>query len=101
MNREEYEDLYRRAWLAQLDIDKAKNKKLQTKPVDYQQAKTNGLKGGRPKKLSDKAAVVNRMIVKGMTMRDIGDILGISHQAVMQIKQRYGLPRHAAVESNK
>jgi hypothetical protein len=101
MNREEYEDLYRRAWLKQLDIDKANNKKLQTKPVDYNKARENALKGGRPKKLSDKAAVINRMIVKGMTMREIGDILGISHQAVIQVKQRYGLPRHAEIKSDK
>jgi len=107
MNREAYEDLYRNAWIKQNIIDREKNKRLREPVIDYQKARENGLKGGRPssqrpeghepknlKPLSEKAAVVNRMLLKGMKLRDIGDILGVSHQSVSSIKQSYGLPRH-------
>jgi DNA-binding NarL/FixJ family response regulator len=106
MNREAYEELYRAAWLKQNKIDREVNKKLQAPEVNYQQARENGLKGGRPSqradvqaprditiKLSPKAKVVNRMLNKGMKLREVGEILGISHQAVSHIKQQYGLPR--------
>jgi predicted transcriptional regulator len=33
------------------------------------------------------------MLKQGMTMQDIGNIMGISQQAVSQTKIRYGLPR--------
>lgn len=106
MNREAYEDLYREAWIKQNRIDRENNKRLQAPAVDYQQARKNGLKGGRPqqrtdvqppknmKPLSDKAAVVNRMLLKGMKVREIGEILGVSHQSVTHLKKNYGLPRH-------
>ena len=106
MNREAYEELYRAAWLKQNKIDREVNKKLQAPAIDYQQARANGLKGGRPSqradvkppryitiKLSPKAKVVNRMLHKGMKVREIGEILGISHQAVSHMKKNYGLPR--------
>jgi DNA-binding NarL/FixJ family response regulator len=106
MNREAYEELYREAWLQQNKIDKANNKRLREPAIDYQQARENGLKGGRPSqradvqpprditiKLSPKAKVVNRMLHKGMKVREIGEILGISHQAVSHMKKNYGLPR--------
>ena len=105
MNREAYEELYREAWLKQNKIDREVNKKLQAPAVNYQQQRENGLKGGRPRqaaydpprditvKLSAKAKVVNRMLNKGMKVREIGEILGISHQAVSHMKKQYGLPR--------
>jgi len=106
MNREAYEDLYREAWIKQNKIDRENNKKLREPAVNYQQQRINGLKGGRPtqrpeghepkniKPLTDKAAVVNRMLLKGMKVREIGEILGVSHQSVSHIKKNYGLPRH-------
>lgn len=102
MNREAYEELYREAWIKQNKIDRENNKKLREPAVDYQQARKNGLKGGRPsqppeknnKPLTDKAAVVNRMLLRGMKVREIGQILGISHQSVSHMKKNYGLPRH-------
>lgn len=106
MNREAYEELYRAAWIKQNKIDRENNKKLREPAIDYQQARANGLKGGRPsqraevqppkniKPLSDKAAVVNRMLLKGMKVREIGQILGVSHQSVSHMKKQYGLPRH-------
>jgi hypothetical protein len=33
------------------------------------------------------------MLMKDMKVSEIADILGKSHQAVTQIKNRYGLPR--------
>jgi DNA-directed RNA polymerase specialized sigma subunit len=58
-------------------------------------AKENGAKGGNPKriKLTEKAKVVNRMLKRHMTIRDIGDVLGVSHQSVSDMKKRYALPR--------
>ena len=101
-----YEGVYREAWLKQNKIDKANNKQLQAPAINYQQARENGLKGGRPSqradvqpprditiKLSPKAKVVNRMLHKGMKVREIGELLGISHQAVSHMKKNYGLPR--------
>lgn len=106
MNREAYEDLYRKAWIKQNKIDRENNKRLREPAIDYQQQRLNGLKGGRPtqradvqppkniKPLSEKAAVVNRMLQKGMKVREIGEILGVSHQSVSHMKKQYGLPRH-------
>ena len=101
-----YEVVYREAWLKQNKIDRENNKRLQTPAIDYAQQRENGLKGGRPSqkadvqpprditvKLSPKAKVVNRMLHKGMKVRMIGEILGISHQAVSHMKKNYGLPR--------
>lgn len=106
MNREAYEELYREAWLKQNKIDRENNKRLREPAIDYQQARANGLKGGRPTqradvqpprditiKLTPKAKTVNRMLHKGMKVREIGEILGISHQAVSHMKKNYGLPR--------
>lgn len=50
-------------------------------------------KTGRNNKLTEPAKMVNRMIKRGMNMREIGSILGKSHQAVSEMKRRYGLPR--------
>lgn len=105
MNREAYEELYREAWLKQNKIDREVNKKLQVPAINYQQQRENGLKGGRPRqmaydpprditiKLTPKAKTVNNMLHKGMKVREIGEILGISHQAVSHMKKQYGLPR--------
>ena len=106
-----YEELYRKAWIQQNTIDREKDKRLREPVIDYQKARENGLKGGRPrpeghepkiiKPLSDKAAVINRMLLKGMKLRDIGEILGVSHQSVSHIKLHYGLPRHETSGTDK
>lgn len=66
-------------------------------------AKENGAKGGNPKrlKLTAKAKVVNRMLKKRMKIRDIGDVLGISHQSVSDMKKRYALPRLDEEDANE
>lgn len=94
--RQRYEDLYRQAWLKQIQVDKQKNPKLAAPIPDYNKARENGLKGGRPKKppMTANARIINNMMQKGMTLREIGKILERSHQAVQQIATRYGLPRN-------
>ena len=69
-----------------------------------EQAKQNGVKGGRPtwdvepepkpkRKLSARASTVNKLLVKDWKVTDIADVLGVSHQAISQIIKRYDLPR--------
>ena len=72
-----------------------------------EQAKDNGVKGGRPAwqpepkkpmKLSAKANTVNKLLVKDWKVVDIADVLGVSHQAISQIIKRYDLPRIKATD---
>ena len=80
------------------EMEKKVNPHMQRPHINTITAHTHGKRGGAPKtgrknKLTEPAKIVNRMIKKGMTMRDIGAILGKSHQAVSEMKRRYGLPR--------
>ena len=80
------------------EMEKKVNPHMQRPHINTITAYTHGKRGGAPKtgrknKLTEPAKIVNRMIKKGMTMRDIGAILGKSHQAVSEMKRRYGLPR--------
>ena len=80
------------------EMEKKVNPHMRKPHVDTMTAQKLGKSGGAPKtgrkcKLTEPAKVVNRMIKRGMTMRDIGAILGKSHQAVSEMKRRYGLPR--------
>lgn len=61
-------------------------------------AKLNGAKGGRPKtgnnaKMTDRAATINRMLLRGMNAADIADILGSTKTSILDAKRRYSLPR--------
>jgi len=47
------------------------------------------------------AKMINRMLEKEMTLREIADILGVTHQAVMQVKHRYGLPINEKIRTDK
>lgn len=69
-----------------------------------EQARENGVKGGRPtwdtpkpKKplppLSKRADTINKLLLKDWKVVDIADVLGVSHQAVSQVIKRYELPR--------
>ena len=103
--KDEYQDAYLKAWQAQNKIDAKSNKMVfsQDQRLIHAQCdpiigKKNGKLGGRPKaeqkvKLTERAKLVNRMIKRNMTMREIGEILGVSHQSVSELKRRYGLPR--------
>ena len=103
MNREAYEELYREAWVAQNKKDREDNPKLgpNTMYRDSKPAQENAKKGGRPKALTERAKIINRMLQKDMTLREIADILGITNQAVMQTKHRYGLPLNEKIRADK
>ena len=93
---DKYQDIYKKAWDRQNKIDRVTNPKLVPSPQakNGQNAGKFGKMGGAPKlALSENAKVINKMLIKDMKVSEIADILGKSHQAVTQIKNRYGLPR--------
>ena len=101
---ERYEDLYREAMLKQLKINAEKNP-LARGPNKHFVSGMMGAKygklGGRSKSLVDlsdaplsgRAKIVNRLLKKRMTQRDIASILDIAATTVSNIKQQYNLPR--------
>ena len=93
---DKYQDIYKKAWDRQNKIDRVANPKLVPSPQakNGQNAGKFGKMGGAPKlALSENAKVINKMLIKDMKVSEIADILGMSHQAVTQVKNRYGLPR--------
>ena len=93
---DKHQDIYKRAWERQNIIDRKANPKIMPSPQakNGQNAGKFGKLGGAPKlALSENAKVINKMLIKKMTVAEISDILGKSHQAVTQVKNRYGLPR--------
>lgn len=93
---DKYQDIYKKAWDRQNKIDRVANPKLVPSPQakNGQDAGKFGKMGGAPKlALSENAKIINKMLMKDMKVSEIADILGKSHQAVTQIKNRYGLPR--------
>ena len=93
---DKYQDIYKKAWDRQNKIDRLANPKLVPSPQarNGQNAGKFGKLGGAPKlALSENAKIINKMLMKDMKVSEIADILGKSHQAVTQIKNRYGLPR--------
>lgn len=86
ITREEFEDMYREAWLA--DIRKSQHKKdLEAK--ERMKIDPHSL---HPAKLSEKAQVLNRLLLRGMTDVEAAEILGRSKQAIRDMKDRYNLP---------
>ena len=93
---DKYQDIYRKAWDRQNKIDRVANPKLVPSPQakNGQDAGKFGKMGGAPKlALSENAKIINKMLMKDMKVSEIAHILGKSHQAVTQIKNRYSLPR--------
>ena len=93
---DKYQDIYKKAWDRQNKIDRVANPKLVPSPQakNGQDAGKFGKMGGAPKlALSENAKIINKMLMKDMKVSEIADILGKSHQAVTQIKNRYSLPR--------
>jgi DNA-binding NarL/FixJ family response regulator len=88
-----YQDIYKNAWDEQNKLDRAMNSSL--KIPQYASTGHFGKLGGAPKliELSQKASSVNKMLIKGMSVTDIAEIFGTSHQSVTQMKNRYELPR--------
>lgn len=93
---DKYQDIYKKALDRQNKIDRAANPKLVPSPQakNGQDAGKFGKIRGAPKlALSENAKIINKMLMKDMKVSEIADILGKSHQAVTQIKNRYSLPR--------
>ena len=94
--REKYEDLYRKLWLEQLKIDRVGNP-MAREPTPQQKngQRTGkfGKMGGRKLKLTKQAEIINQMMRKRFTMRDIADILNITPALVAAAKDRFDLPR--------
>tara|TARA_B100000780_G_scaffold118625_1_gene83243 strand:+ start:439 stop:753 length:315 start_codon:yes stop_codon:yes gene_type:complete len=101
VERIKYEELYNQCWIAQCKKDKKDNPRLENLSPHFKggYARSNK-KGGRPKTkvvenfdLSEKAQVINRMMIKGLKNVEISELLGITRQAVSRTKSRYQLPR--------
>jgi len=43
--------------------------------------------------MTKQAQILNRLLKKGLSLKDAGDIIGLSINSVSQIKSRYKLPR--------
>lgn len=80
-------------WKALAKIENAKMLKMigGRHAVAGWKGKEGGKLGGRPKKLTEKAKKIKLCLDAGMTCRQIGVVMGTSHQAVSQIIQRYDL----------
>ena len=94
--REKYEDQYRKLWLEQLKIDRVGNP-MAREPTPQQKngQRTGkfGKMGGRKLKLTKQPEIINQMMRKRFTMRDIADILNITPDLVAAAKDRFDLPR--------
>jgi len=94
LTTEQFEYAYRRAWE---DLRKKERKDKREKRNSYQPNKAlKDLNVEEPEvilELSEKAEKVNLLLKKGLTPKECGQVLGCSRQAVVQVKNRYGLPR--------
>jgi len=94
LTTEQFEYAYSRAWK---DLRKKERKDKREKRNSYQPNKAlKDLNVEEPEvilELSEKAKKVNLLLKKGLTPKECGQVLGCSRQAVVQVKNRYGLPR--------
>jgi DNA invertase Pin-like site-specific DNA recombinase len=63
-----------------------------------ERARANGKLGGRPKtgnnaKMTERAATINRMMLRGLEVEEIAEMLGTTETFVLNAKTKYGLPR--------
>tara|TARA_R110000803_G_scaffold33109_1_gene72599 strand:+ start:119 stop:475 length:357 start_codon:yes stop_codon:yes gene_type:complete len=86
-----FEDYYRSLWLKQVVIDRKGNPLAREQSAHHKNGKFGGVR--KNLKLSKQAEIVNRMLKEKMLGRQIAELLGITQQAVSDIKVRYGLPR--------
>ena len=94
LTTEQFEYAYSRAWK---DLRKKERKDKREKRNSYQPNKAlKDLNVEEPEvilELSEKAEKVNLLLKKGLSPKECGQVLGCSRQAVLQVKNRYGLPR--------
>tara|TARA_R110000796_G_scaffold152712_1_gene269116 strand:- start:769 stop:1107 length:339 start_codon:yes stop_codon:yes gene_type:complete len=90
-----FEDYYRSLWLTQLVIDKKGNPLARERSAHQKNGDRCGKFGGlrKPLELSRQAEIVNRLLLEKKVGRQIGELLGISQQAVSEMKRKYNLPR--------
>ena len=103
--RVKYEELYRKCWVDLLVKDKQANPNLERQNrcvANGNKGKAGGVMGGRPKQveevanklpLNKDAEMVNRMMVRGMTLVAISEIMAVSPSTVSKIKKQFGLPK--------
>ena len=96
-HRKEYEVVYREYWLAQnkkdrLDNPRFNGSKEPNAPM-VNMFQVNGKMGGRPLKLTKDAEKLDKLLSKGMTLKDATFIMDMTMQALSQIKSKYKLPR--------
>ena len=104
--RVKYEELYRKCWVDLLVKDKQANPKLERQNryvANGNKGKAGGVMGGRPKQIAEVAVnklpltkdaeMVNRMMVRGMTLVAISEIMAVSPSTVGKIKRQFQLPR--------
>lgn len=94
LTTEQLEYAYRKEWEA---LRKKERKDKREKRNSYQPNKAlKDLNVEEPEiklELSEKAEKVNLLLKKGLSPKECGQVLGCSRQAVLQVKNRYGLPR--------
>ena len=109
--RIKYEELYRKCWVAQMKKDKEVNPRLENASAYARNGRaalyTDG--GGRHvgrartlfveiaknRPLTSEATIANKLILKGMLLKDVAEVIGVSPKAMSRLKKRYNLPRRA------
>jgi DNA-directed RNA polymerase specialized sigma subunit len=99
---EMYENAYRKAW-EEMRVKERKDQREKRNSYQPTSAMADNFTKNKPVKdieeleikleLSEKAKKVNLLLQKGLTPKECGQVLGCSRQAVLQVKNRYGLPR--------
>lgn len=95
-----FEEAYRKAWLTLLEKENKRKEPAENTPSKPRKVKISNPTIERPmpvvrlvKPLPAKARMINRMLLKNFTSKEIADLLEVSRQAIDHTRHRYGLPR--------
>jgi hypothetical protein len=111
--RIKYEELYRKCWVAQMKKDREVNPRLENASAYARNGRSAlytdgggrhmGRHVGRPRTLfvelannrplTSEATIANKLILKGMLLKDVAEVIGVSPKAMSRLKKRYNLPR--------